>query len=302
VLKRLHESNNAEDGLSLLGGIWRFYQSQGQLLELELWLDRFFALADPSVPSIGLTRGLMARGALRYWQRDLGLAGNDYRLAVETARQFDDELLLAEALYGLSSSLVVSGDDQEAKPLMEEARAIYERRGDKGGVADIIAGEAFATLAVGGLIGLGPALTEARDLYAAAGRSINAVQTRYAIAGVAIAEGRLGDARNSAREGVEAATSLNDPFLTVWGLEYLALIDIETGLRDRGAKIVGACQTARVSIGGGWGPDILGLKDGKETLEDMIGVDQAEAMISPGRTLSIFDAVRLALGTDPSEP
>ena len=194
ALRRLLNESDAEAGLTLLGNIWRFYQSRGLLVELELWLDRFFALPGSGDMTVGVIKGLMARGALRYWQSRFDDALEAYRVAVDGARAQDDNKLIAEALFGLAATLIYSDQPGQVTPILDEAKVIYTELGDDGGLADVMAGEAFRTISGKGLTGLDPELSRVEQLYRSAGRMIQATQTIYALAGVATAEGRFEDA------------------------------------------------------------------------------------------------------------
>ncbi|MGI9610616.1 MAG: adenylate/guanylate cyclase domain-containing protein, partial [Acidimicrobiia bacterium] len=153
LLSILHANGEAGRGLELLGNTWRFYQSRGHLVEAELWLQRFFALPDAEVHGVGMVKGVMARAAIHYWRQQPDLAVEDYREAVERARNLGDRSLIADALYGLATSLMWVDRASEAGPFLDEARAIYAELGDLGGVADIVAGDTFAGLTESGYAG-----------------------------------------------------------------------------------------------------------------------------------------------------
>jgi hypothetical protein len=283
---------DADRGLEIVGDVWRFFHSRGLLRELELWLDRFFGLGT-APESVGLVKGLMARGALRYWQNRGDEAVAAYREALSHAEGNAEHGVIAEAAFGLASSQIVSGIGEDSFALLERAKGLYERTGDKGGMADVIAAGIFDSLTRSGLPGLAPTFEEAKRLYSAAGRSINAAQCDFGLAAVALAEQRLEDARKSAREGIARGQELADRSLIVWGLEYVALVDIEIGDRAKGALLIGAAESARKEIGGGWGPGAVGLEDGRTVLRRVVGEEEAERLIGEGRTLSLDEALAL---------
>ena len=202
VLSILHANREAERGLELLGNTWRFYQSRGHLVEAELWLQRFFELPAAEIDSVGLVKGLMARAAIHYWREEPELAAEDYEKAVDRARELGDRSLTADAVYGLATSLIVADRADEAGPHLDEARALYTELGDLGGIADIVAGDAFAVVRESGFEGLASEFERATDLYQQVGRQIQATQGLYAQAAVALAENRLDDARVFTRSGL----------------------------------------------------------------------------------------------------
>jgi non-specific serine/threonine protein kinase len=296
VLAILERDGRPGDGLEMLGNIWRFYQSRGRLGELELWLDRFFSLPGSREDAVGPVKGLMARAALRYWRREVEDAVEGYREAVDRARRVDDRRLLAEALYGLATSLVVARHEEGAVDPLEECRAIYSDLDDRNGLADVIAAEAFAALNARGLAGLGPKFREAMELYEAAGRRTQAAQALYAQAAVALVEGRHDDCRELALTGIRRGLEMNDIFLQIWGLEYVSRIALEEGDVERSGLLAGAAVAQSERIGGGWSPETIGLEDTAERLARELGADSASRLLEPGRRLTLQEAVALALG------
>jgi predicted ATPase len=298
VLSILHRSQDAARGLDILGSLWRFYQSNGKFFELGIWLDRFFGLPGAADETAGRVKGLMGRAAATYWRGEPAAAIADYEEALAIARALGDVSLTADALYGLGASLIVAEQTSEALGFLEEAEEMYRDLGDLGGMADIVAGKAFLVIRQHGLVGLGPTFARAFDLYAEAGRQIQASQCILAQSAVAIAEGRFEDARMFAREAIERGLGLNDVFLQTWSLEYMARIELEFDNPELGALFAGAARSAREQMGGGWGPKSVGLATAEELLAERFGNDEATAMMQPGEAVTLAEAVGMALGAD----
>lgn len=301
VLSILHRSPDAARGLDILGSIWRFYQSSGKFFELGIWLDRFFALPGADAETVGRVKGLMARAAATYWLGEPASAIADYEEALAIARALGGVSLTADAMFGLGTSLIVAEQTSDALDLLEEAGEMYRELGDVGGMADIVAGKAFSVIRQHGLIGLGPTFVQAFDLYAEAGRQIQASQSILAQSAVAIAEERFDDARGLARTAIERGVELNDVFLQTWGLEYMARIELEFDHPELGALYAGAARSAREQMGGGWGPGSVGLATAEELLAERFGDDEATAMMRPGEAIELADAVGMILGADRSD-
>ena len=296
VLSILHRNQEAAKGLELLGNTWRFYQSRGHLVEFELWLSRFFEIADGVGHGEGFVKGLMGRAALQYWREAPDLAVEDYEEAVALSRALGDPSLTADAVYGLATSMIASGRGVDAGPLLDEARAMYTELGDMGGVADIVAGDAFAIATKSGFAGLGPAFEHGADLYQKAGRQIQATQAIYAQAGVALAENRLDDARDWARSGIERGVELSDVFLQSWGLEYAAIIDLEDGNVEVAGMLLGAAEAERERMGAGWGPQTIGSYNANTMLVERLGEERAKEMIEAGSTHGSDRSSRVGAG------
>jgi predicted ATPase/class 3 adenylate cyclase len=298
VLSILHADREAGRGLELLGNTWRFYQSRGHLVEAELWLQRFFALPDAEVDSVGLVKGVMARAAIHYWRQQPDLAVEDYEEAVERARDLGDRSLIADAVYGLATSLVWVDRASEAGPFLDEARAIYAELGDLGGVADIVAADAFAVLSESGFAGLAPEFEYVADLYQQAGRQVQATQAIFGQTGVALTENRLEDAQGLARSGLARGVDLADVVLQTWGLEYAAMIELMFDDVDLAALLAGAAEAQREKAGGSSGPGDVDFFNARTLLVERFGEDRAEEMVAPGRLMDLADAVQLAMPQD----
>lgn len=127
------------------------------------------------------------------------------------------------------------------------------------------------------------------------GRQTQATQAMYAETAVAIAEGRLDDARTTTRMALERSLTLEDRFLQVWGIEYVASIELATGNHEKAALLAGAGEAGRERIGGGWRPQTIGLEDAQLVLIRELGNDRAQELLAPGRTLSLEEAVAAAI-------
>ena len=298
VLSILHAGEDAERGLELLGNTWRFYQSRGHLVEADLWLQRFFALPGAEVDSVGLVKGVMARAAIHYWRQQPDLAVEDYEEAVERARDLGDRSLIADAVYGLATSLVWGDRASEAGPYLDEARAMYTELGDLGGVADIVAGDAFAVVRERGPAGLASEWEHIADLYQQAGRQVQATQAIFGQTAAALSENRLEDAQALARSGLASGVDLADVVLQTWGLEYAATIELILDNVEVAALLVGAAETQREEEGGSSAPVMADFFDPQAMLVERFGEDRAEEMIAPGRLMDLDEAVQLAMSQD----
>jgi predicted ATPase/class 3 adenylate cyclase len=294
VLGRLVEADDAETGLGLVGSIWRFMQSRGHLVELGIWLDRLSTLPTAGENGPGIVRGLMARGALAYWQDDLDRAVGEYRKALEKARGSGDDWLLAEALFGLSTSMVVGRHDLvEADRILSEAEEIYRRIDDPGGLADVLTGRAIQTFTSVGPQGMKPYFEEALRLYLQAGRKVHAIQSLFGLAGTALAEGRHSDARDRAREGLAMAMESSDLYLAVWGLDWSAAAQLALGNPEKAGLLLGAADAARRKYGATWSLSTLGLDDPRLQLRETAGDEWTEDVLARGGELTMEEAVAL---------
>ena len=89
---------------------------------------------------------------------------------------------------------------------------------------------------------------------------------------------------------------MNDVFLQVWGVEYVARIALDAGDAELAGLLAGAAEAAAERIGGGWSPATIGLEDSKPKMIRERGEDETEKLMGPGRELSVEEAVAMAVG------
>jgi predicted ATPase len=186
-------ADDAELGLRMIAALWRFWQVRGHLMEAE---DRVAAvLALPSVaaqPPALIARGEGAAGSIAYWRLDRQVTHDRYASALGHARAAGDEALLAESLYnmGFAAGFELVGLNRytEGKPYFDEALEAYRSLGDRAGEASVL----------------------------------------WALHQAAEAIGDVEASQRLARQTLEIARELNDPFRTGWAAFTLALSELRS--------------------------------------------------------------------------
>ena len=294
VLDRLLAARDAERGLTLLGDIWRFMQSAGHLIELDRRLDHFFDLAEAAEQTAGRVKGLMARGAVRYWHSEAVHAIECYDEAVAIARRLDDAGLLAEALFGLGTSYNVAKREDEAIIALDESELLFRASGDVGSEAGVLGAKLYNRIGKDGPVGFDDEFQVVEQMELDAGHMAQVVHAKYARAGVAVAEHRYQDARALVLEGLAIAEDLADRYMIAWGLEWQAMAEVELGETMRAGMLIGAGERARRAHGGGFSPAVLGVADAPTRLRAALGDEAAEAAIAAGRELSLEAGLDIA--------
>jgi predicted ATPase/class 3 adenylate cyclase len=197
--------NNVQRGLDLAITLGRFWQMRGNLREIALWLDDALALPDAITPE-------SRPWALLCYAFALDLDEESERadeVLTECLRLFQercDSLGASAALVGLSNVRWAQGDLGQARAFCEEALAIFDRVGERAGmahswhsIAEILRDEGQLELAtstferalaiegelgdrygaMGSLHSLGDAELDIRDLRAAAGRYRESLAISY---------------------------------------------------------------------------------------------------------------------------
>ena len=294
ALDRLIVARDAERGLALLGDTWRFMQASGHFVELDRRLAQFFALPSAEIENVGRVKGLMARGAVSYWRSEADTAITNYEEAATVARRLGDAALLADALYGLGTSYIVAGREDEAILALNESEKIFLAAGEVGAGANVGAAKLFYRIRKEGIVGLDDDWERVEQLEREAGQIVQVVQAKYARVGLAVAEGRYEDACAMALEGLDISEELADHYMIAWGLEWQAMAEVELGETTRAGLLIGAGQAARAAHGGGWSAAVLGIDDAETRLRSALGEHAADAAIAAGRELGLEDGLEVA--------
>lgn len=294
VLTLLRDEGRADEGLGLLGNIWRFYVSRGHLLELDGWIDEFLAMPTEGPDTEARIKGLMAFGALHYWRERSEDAIGTYEDALTRSRRLGDDRLVADAAFGVGTSMIMGGRAAEAGPFLEESKELYEKLGDKGGLADVVAGEGVMLARVEGLGAQASRFASAVSLYEEAGRRVQLTELLLAQSAAAIDGGQADDARRLALRGLDSAVGLADVFLQGWAIEYVARVEFDDGNFERAGRLVGGVESLRERFGSVWTPETVGLDSARTLLVLELGEDESERLIAPGRKLELDELVELA--------
>lgn len=128
------ERQDEAAAVTLVSGLWRFWQKRGYLVEGRRQTERVVAMLGPGTPDALLGSALEALGGLTYWLGDNVAAQDAYERALEVRRRQGDPRGIAEALYNLSFPLMFQDDTSRGARLLDEAVRLYEVAGDEAGL------------------------------------------------------------------------------------------------------------------------------------------------------------------------
>ena len=279
----------------LTSALWRYWLERGHVTEGREWLDR--ALASPSgVPPGERAKALRAAGALAMWQSDLTAARRYHDDSLTIARAIGDELGAAASLSHLGIVAWRSDDTKNAKRLLQESLAIRREHGDR-------AGESMSL----GNLGL-VAQTE-RD-YEAARVLLHASLTidrelgdKLGIAGslsylgeLAREAGDLDRAEALHRDGLARQRELRQREVLPMALEGMAGLAIARGNPTRAARLFGASESLRRTIGLPIPPSAAaGYRRDFEAARDAVSAEAFERLRREGREMTLDAAISYAL-------
>jgi non-specific serine/threonine protein kinase len=128
------EQRDAELGLRLGQALHFFWRGRGPVGEGRDWLERVLALGAGGHDRLWLDN-LMHAGDLAFVHGDLDGAVSRLDAALALARDLGDPVVLAYALVSRGITALGGNEDERARALTEEARALFHAAGDRGHVA-----------------------------------------------------------------------------------------------------------------------------------------------------------------------
>jgi tetratricopeptide (TPR) repeat protein len=265
------ESGEVETAMRLVSALWRFWQMRGHLVEGLGRASAAIGMADAEGYPECLARALDAAGGLAYWMADGEAASAFYERELDIQRRLGNRAGEAWVLYSIAFTLVYWGTasgnaafDPEhlalASVRIEEAVKIYREIGDRAGTAQALWGEANITWSLAPPVDSAEFeharqnLVEALAIFEDVGDSFMTAWTRYTLA---LTDARLGDletSRHRLRAVLGVFQEAGDVSGYVLVLDALAFIALQSGDRERAARISGAVSGLERRTGTGLNP------------------------------------------------
>ena len=299
TLDHLLAAGETEQVYNLLGDIWRFFHSSGQLTELELWLSRVFAADPAGAPTRGRTKALLARAAIFYWRSEWPACVADYEAAAAIAEALEDRPLLAESLSGLGGGLgnamAMGQQIGDPVPPMTRAYEIFSELGDTANLASIEMGRVMME----SMFGPEPTIPDRAklqrivEMYREAGSLMFVAHTQGMVAGVHLLEGNYVDAYHQIIEALDTAEQAGDTFAMVQAVGWIGYTTVHLGDPRLGARLAGAARRAGEEMGGQWVENPFFRDKAEDLARNVIGAE-ADAAFEEGREMDLVEAIRQA--------
>ncbi|MFN2589724.1 MAG: adenylate/guanylate cyclase domain-containing protein [Actinomycetota bacterium] len=279
--------------LSLVTAMWRFWQMRGHLQEGRMWADR--ALSLPGVQDHPRERAeaVEAAGGLAYWQFDIDAFPLLYQDALEAAETLGDPTLIANAHYNLSFTFQQDEYSPDAAAHLEKSLELYERLGDRDGIAKVQWSSSNQDLLRSDLESARTRLSVALDLSQAVGNDFLYGWSLFQLGGIEHRDGRFDAAAAAFRDSLRIFAEVDDVTGILFNLEGLATLALGGGDAERGIKLAAAAAMLRVESGTGLTDPVEEARI-KELVE---GLDTAEVarIRAEGERMSRDEAVAFAL-------
>ncbi len=292
------DNGEAEIGLRLATALTRFWSLRGELEEGRSTIASALSIPGADAPSHARMRAIEAAGTLAYYSGRQDEAARDYQAQLDLARQLDDQLGVADALFNLPFT-VDPHDWAEVTWMIDEAQGIYERLGEVGNVARLtwLRG---ATLAAAGR--RGEALETWTEAYEASREADDLYYAALAASSLATTSLDAGDRDAAARWFITAlgiARQVSDITGMTVALPVAAMVAIELVGLEPGAVIMGAYQNQSKRFGvkppAGLGR-VIEQGDPLGRLNAELDPERLEAALERGRAMTPDESTAFVLG------
>jgi predicted ATPase/DNA-binding CsgD family transcriptional regulator len=295
------ERGAAEEGLKLVGALWRFWFTRRHLVEGSRWVDECLDLEGTArVTPETRAKALNGAGNLAHARGDLARAATLHQESLAVRQALGDRRGIAISLNSLANVAVDRGDYAAGRALHEESLALRRDLADTRGIA--IA-----------LNNLGVIARDQGDWERAAALSRESIAVFRALGdkhGMAISLVTLGAAQYHLGSHAEA-TALHQQSLALFGevenrreiaecLEVLAMLARAQDQPVQAARLFGTAEAALEEIGSSMQPS---QNPRYETyvaeIRDQLGEDTFAAAWAEGRAMRLEDAIASALAPEP---
>jgi len=283
-----------ETGVRLAGFIYRYWFIRGHFREAEQWLR--LAATKPEVSAHAQAAALAGLGFHLYAQGKPEPALEAAEKCVTIARTLDDPYMLAVALHSAGQAAWGKGDLPYAEHLHAEMLIEARRAGDNWVAARALTNLGLLRFERGdrdaGKRAVEEALLLARPL-----------RDRWLISNVTAGLGRVlasDDPERAAalfRESLTLAYETRHRWRIARLLENFAALLARSEQPDDAARLLGAAQRLREVIGSVRGPSVQSWVDATAApARERLGRARFEAALDRGKTMTLEEAVTLALG------
>jgi predicted ATPase/class 3 adenylate cyclase len=286
------EVNDANLASGLVADLWRFWQTQGHLIEAR---ERVAAvLIVEGAEPYQLARALEADGGIKYWMGDWVGSRESYDDALRLMRDHGGPRDIANALYNASFGLGYAGEIDGATGYLDEALELFQSIGDHHGIGRVYWGKCNLASYVADHDTVVEYAAKAVAEFDAIDAPFDSAWAWFMQADAQYKRGDLRTATSLLQRAIPYFLETRDLSAFVLVLYVAAAVRAASGDALLAARLVGAADALAVSTGSALSeievnqyPDVVALRDdpGKEIRD----------AIESGRRLTTDEAIALAL-------
>jgi tetratricopeptide (TPR) repeat protein len=293
-------------GARLSTALWRFWQQRGYLNEARARFERIEAQGWTLEP-IDRARFAEAYGGVAYWQSDAPTARRWYDEQLRLWRELGDNREIANALYNRAYADMI--DIMEGRtpppepgtetptPALDEALAIYQELGDKGGEGNIL-------WALGSVHYFTSNASEAEgwyrrslELHRSAGDRTMEAWSLHMLGLSILGQRRFRDGLEVVRHALRHFYEAGDVAGVTLVLDDLAIASLGLGDAERAGRLWGAARHLQERTGTGLADYVQQTRElfGVPTPRDALSSEQLEALAHEGAAMSLDEVVAYAM-------
>lgn len=286
-----------ETAARLAGAIRTFWTVRGHLTEgsgrLRAALERAGRGVVPLAVRFKLLNGL---GPLARLQGDYETAREVYEEGLAEGRAANDLQQVALASWGLGAVAEQQGDITAARRFIEEGLAISRGLGDKFGIAASLSFPGDLARTEGEPAAARPLFEESLALFRQLGNQRAVSNNLNNLGAVACGEGDYQRARLRFAEALAAAQKLGHKITISYSLDGFAALAAGRGEQERAARLAGAAERLRESIGSEMEPAERRFREAYlGGLRASLSEPAFRSACEQGRKLKLEEAVAVAL-------
>jgi predicted ATPase/class 3 adenylate cyclase len=243
------QSDQAESGLRLAGSVWRFWWIRGYFGEGRAWLETLLRHTG-GVATIDRAKGLQAAGILAVLgQGDYASGGTFLTESLAIWRQVGDTPNIAALLDNLGTLFSVQDQPRSARTLYGESLDIRRQLGDTWGIALSLNNVGFVLYRQRDYAAAYAHFEESLALWRERGDPQNIGKTLSNLGLVSLTLGSFAKAYAFLKESLEVRREVGDKWGIAHSLEGFAGLAEASGNPARAARLFGAAEALRDSIG-----------------------------------------------------
>lgn len=289
--------DEGEVALRLVAAVWRFWHLRGHLTAGRRWADDALALPSASLRTADRARALWAAGGLAYWQTDPPTVRATTEEALTIARELEDREIIAEATYHAAFWHPFESDFGATAEILGEALAMFEKVGNRRGVADSLFALSVMDRLAGGITSARTKAEEALRIHRELGDMFGMTGSLFALGRVAAEIGDLDTARSLFLESLELSKRMGDRTSIAIALDNLADLGIKRGHYLTAIRIVGASAALKDAVGGEAPPAMLHLPDPRAAAIHYLTEQEIHEAWEEGRVMTLEQALAYARQT-----
>jgi non-specific serine/threonine protein kinase len=271
------EHRQAALALRLAGALGPFWQLRDRLTEGQHWLEQALALGADDAGAVR-AKALNAAGGLTFLRGDHDRAAAWQQESLDLWRQLGDTAGVAAALHNLARAVHYQEQYEQAARLLHECLALWRELGDRRGLASSLNSLGVLRRNQGDLAGARALYEESLALHRELQDLWGQALLLNNLARVTRDSGDLTQTRTLCLESLDLFVGLGDRHGVTWVVSNLAIVAQRLGAWARAARLIGATESIRETLGS----SPLSLSPGERaTYEEAISLVREELGSEP---------------------